>query len=228
MNDSDPRLISGESVVFTTSKHWFAPAADSKWAILMVLGSFLLAIVQPDATTGLLGFLAKSIELIRLGLFFGGAGWIIYNVVAWRTAEYAVTNRRVFCREGLVRHRSSDTLLTSLSDVRTSTSALGRALGYGSIKIISASGVAGEDAFTVVRDVDGFKNHILVQKTTPPAVPGVNSGMNGATRVAGQTPVVPNGIDVTETLERLAKLRDAGAITTEEYNAKKTDLLSRL
>src|SRR5262252_3284098 len=144
MNDSDPRLIPGESVVFTTSKHWAAPVADSKWAILMVLGSFLLAWIEPDATTGLLGFLARSIQLIRLGLFFGGVGWIIYNVVAWRTAEYAVTNRRVFCREGLVRRRSSDTLLTSLSDVRTSTSAIGRALGYGSITLMSSSGSAGE------------------------------------------------------------------------------------
>lgn len=228
MNDSDPRLIPGESVVFTTSKHWAAPVADSKWAILMVLGSFLLAWIEPDATTGLLGFLARSIQLIRLGLFFGGVGWIIYNVVAWRTAEYAVTNRRVFCREGLVRRRSSDTLLTSLSDVRTSTSAIGRALGYGSITLMSSSGSAGEDAFTAVRDVDAFKNQILVQKTTPASVPNVTSATNGAARAPAQPPQIPNSMDVTDTLERLAKLRDAGAITPEEYNSKKTELLSRL
>jgi uncharacterized membrane protein YdbT with pleckstrin-like domain len=181
----------------------------------MVLGSFVLGWVQPDATTGLLGFLARSIELIRLGLFFGGVGWIIYNVVAWRTAEYAVTNRRVFCQEGLVRRRSSDTLLTSLSDVRTSTSAVGRALGYGSITLMSASGGAGEDAFTTVRDVDGFKRHILVQKTAPSGTAGANGE-------------VPNAVDITDTLERLAKLRDMGAITPEEFNLKKADLLSRL
>jgi len=228
MNDSDPRLIPGESVVFTTSKHWAAPVADSKWAILMVLGSFLLAWIEPDATTGLLGFLARSIQLIRLGLFFGGVGWIIYNVVAWRTAEYAVSNRRVFCQEGLVRRRSSDTLLTSLSDVRTSTSAIGRALGYGSITLMSSSGSAGEDAFTTVRDVDVFKNQILVQKTTPASEPSVTSTTNGAARAPAQPPQVPNSLDVTDTLERLAKLRDAGAITPEEYNSKKTELLSRL
>ena len=228
MNDSDPRLIPGESVVFTTSKHWAAPVADSKWAILLVLGSFLLAWIEPDATTGLLGFLAKSVQLIRLGLFFGGAGWIIYNVVAWRTAEYAVTNRRVFCQEGLVQHRSSDTLLTSLSDVRTSTSAIGRALGYGSITLMSSSGQAGEDAFTTVRDVDSFKNQILIQKTAPVSAPSVASGPDGATRTPVQPPQGANALEVTDTLERLAKLRDAGAITPEEYNSKKAELLSRL
>jgi hypothetical protein len=194
----------------------------------MVLGSFILGLVQPDATTGLLGFLARSIELIRLGLFFGGVGWIIYNIVAWRTAEYAVTNKRVFCQEGLVRRRSSDTLLTSLSDVRTSTPAIGRALGYGSITLMSSSGGAGEDAFTTVRDVDAFKHQILVQKTTPTSVPNATAATNGASHSPGQAPQVPNGLDVTDTLERLAKLRDAGAITPEDYNSKKAELLSRL
>jgi hypothetical protein len=218
----------GESVLFTTSKHWAAPLADSRWAILMVLGAFVLGLVQPDTTTGLLGFLARAIELVRLGLFFGGAGWIVYNVIAWRTAEYSLTDRRVFCQEGLVRHRSSDTLLSSLSDVRTARSALGRALGYGSITLISSSGVAGEDAFTAVRDVDGFKNHILVQKTAPAIAPTATSGTDGAAPPPGQTAPVTNSVDVTDTLERLAKLRDGGAITPEEYESKKAELLSRL
>jgi hypothetical protein len=34
--------------------------------------------------------------------------------------------------------------------------------------------------------------------------------------------------EVTETLARLADLRDTGAITAEEYEAKKDELLGRL
>jgi hypothetical protein len=34
--------------------------------------------------------------------------------------------------------------------------------------------------------------------------------------------------DITGTIERLAALRDAGAITPEEFEAKKTELLGRL
>ena len=37
-----------------------------------------------------------------------------------------------------------------------------------------------------------------------------------------------NADDVTRTLASLADLRDRGAISAEEYEAKKTDLLGRL
>jgi hypothetical protein len=33
---------------------------------------------------------------------------------------------------------------------------------------------------------------------------------------------------VLRTIERLAELRDKGALTDEDYNAKKTELLSRI
>jgi hypothetical protein len=62
----------GEQIIFTTRKHWAALVTDSGWAILMLVGSFALAWVQPDTSSGVLGFLSRSIELIRLGLFLGG------------------------------------------------------------------------------------------------------------------------------------------------------------
>src|SRR5262245_26292741 len=111
MSESDPRFISGERLVYTTRKHWGSLLTDSIWAILMVAGSFVLAWVQPDNSGGILGFLSRVIDLVRLGLFLGGCGWFIYNIVAWRTAEYTVTSLRVLGHEGLVRRRSTDTLL---------------------------------------------------------------------------------------------------------------------
>src|SRR5262245_53720126 len=100
MNDLQVTLVEGEQVDFRTKKHWIAPLTDSGWAILMVLGARVVGWVQPDRTTGLLAFLARAMELIQLGLFLGGASWIVYNLVAGRTGEYAVTNRRVLAQEG--------------------------------------------------------------------------------------------------------------------------------
>jgi hypothetical protein len=116
--------------------------------------------------------------------------------------------------------------LTSLSDVRTSTSALGRALGYGNIRLISSSGVAGEDTFTTVRNVDVFKRQILEQKAGALPMPAAN----GATGTIPTQHAISqaSAVEITELLDRLAKLRDSGAITPEEYSAKKADLLARL
>jgi len=223
MNDVHVTLVEGERVEFTTKKHWIAPLTDSGWAILMVLGALVLGWIQPDRTTGVLGFLARAIELIQLGLFLGGASWIVYNVVAWRTGEYAVTNRRVLAQEGLVRRRTTDMLLNSVADVRTTSPFLGRALGYGTVRLTSSSGVAGEDAFTAVRGADEFRQRIIEQMAGQTEQRAEPSPLSAITMTPPSTV-----LDYTEVIGQLARLRDAGALTQEEYDAKKAELLARL
>ena len=103
-------------------------------------------------------------------------------------------------------------------------------LGFGHVRIVSASGEAGADSFTNIRDVEPFKREILEQKSgvgaqgeraayvqpaaAPPPIPA--------------SPAPPSAADITATLGELARLRDAGAITADEYEAKKTELLARL
>jgi uncharacterized membrane protein YdbT with pleckstrin-like domain len=227
--DADPRLITGERIVRSTTKHWIAPLGDSKWAILMVVGALVAAWLQGDTTTGVTGFVNRILELLRLTLFLGGLAWIVYNVVAWRTAKYEVTNRRVLGSDGLVRRRSTDTLLTSIADVRTVVPWLGRMLGYGHIRIMSASGEAGADSFTTVREVEDFKREILEQKTGAAALTQRPADQESARPVsAAPAPVPGAAAEITATLTELARLRDAGAITATEYEAKKTELLARI
>ncbi|MFI5225169.1 MAG: PH domain-containing protein [Candidatus Limnocylindrales bacterium] len=224
-------LVTGENVVFTTNKHWIAPVADSKWAAVELLAAVALSWLQPDSTTGILGFFSRVIELINLVLVISAVGWIVYNIVAWRTAEYYVTNRRVLGTEGLLRRRSTDSLLTSISDVRVNVPFLGRGLGYGNIKILSSSGDAGGDTFTSMRAVDAFKKNLMEQKAGSGALAEARSTTPAATPAAATAPAAPpapTSADITKTLGDLAKLRDAGAITTEEYESKKADLLSRI
>ena len=116
-------LISGETIVFESKKHWFAPIRASLVAGLMVIGAWLLWLIAPAGGEGLFGSIGGALgtlmDIAALVLVVGGVGWIIYNIVAWRTAEFAVTNMRVLREEGLASKRSSTTLLSSLSDVRT-------------------------------------------------------------------------------------------------------------
>ncbi len=225
--DVEQSLVTGEKVVFETSKHWIAPLADSKWAAVELLAALALSWLQPDSTSGILGFFGRVIELINLVLVISAVGWIVYNIVAWRTADYYVTNRRVLGTEGLLRRRSTDSLLTSISDVRINVPFLGRGLGYGNIKILSSSGDAGGDTFTSMRAVDAFKKNLMEQK----AGSGALAEARSTTPAAAAAPVAaaaPTSADLTKTLGDLAKLRDAGAITPAEYEAKKADLLSRI
>src|SRR5512134_3510131 len=142
----EKNLISDEKVTFQTTKHWFAPIHASFVAILMVLGAGLLRLISPNSD-GFFGWVGSIVDFISLLLVLGGAGWIVYNIVEWRTATFAVTNLRVMREEGLVKHRSSATMLSSLSDVKTDQSFIGKQLAFGDIVIYSQSGSAGVDRF---------------------------------------------------------------------------------
>lgn len=145
---------------------------------------------------------------------------------------FAVTNLRVMREEGLVRHRSSATMLGSLSDVRMSASLLGRQLGYGDLIIYSQSGDAGVDRFLMITDAEGFKNAIMSQKAGKPvgatvATPTAAAAPVAATAPVALAPVAPVS-DPAAALASLADLRDRGAITNEEFEAKKVELLARI
>jgi hypothetical protein len=188
---------------------------------LLVLGALLVGWIQPDATGGVLGFFNRTLELLRLGLFLAGMGWIIYNVAVWRTAEYSVTNRRVLGHEGFMRQRSTDTLLTSVSDIRTSTSVLGRMLNSGNVRILSAAGESGKDELTAISNAEQFKQAVLEQKA--------GSGVAPPTPVAPRSAApVDTGQVVTQIIALLTTLRDTGVLTDAEFKTMRADWLRRL
>ncbi len=92
-------LIAGESIVFESKKHWMAPIRASLVAAAMFVGGLILYNIAPNPD-GILSFVGTILDLVAFGLIIGGIGWIIYNVLAWRTAEFAVTNMRVLREEG--------------------------------------------------------------------------------------------------------------------------------
>src|SRR5918994_1524433 len=120
---SDEDLMQGEEVIYRTEKHWAAPLSDSFMAILMLIGAAALAWLQPEQSEGLL---------------LGGILWIVYNIFNWRSARVQVTNFRVLGHEGLIRSRDTDSLLASISDVRSRSSFIGKQGKYGDITIYTA------------------------------------------------------------------------------------------
>lgn len=230
-------LIADESIVFQSEKHWMAPIRASIVAGLMVLGALFLRAIAPNGD-GFFGWVGGVLDLIAIGLLLSGIAWIAYNIVAWRTAEFAVTNLRVLREEGLIRRRNSTTLLSSLSDVRTDVGFVGGRLGYGDIVLLTTSGSAGEDRFLCITKPLEFRNAAVEQKMT--AGKGTPDGAPAQTAAAPMTavataaapatpsPAPPSGSDDAATLLRLADLRDKGAITPEEYEAKKSEILARM
>jgi len=229
-------LIKDESIVVTADKHWIAPIRASLVAGLMVIGALVLRAISSPGE-GLLGWVGGVLDLIATGLFLAGIGWIIYNIVLWRTAEFAVTNIRVLREEGLIRHRSSTTLLSSLSDVRSEVGAVGKQLGYGDLVILTTSGSAGEDRFTAITKPVEFRNAIMEQKvaadkpraaSSAAPAPAAMAPSSPGPSAAATTAPSPSASDNATALIGLAELRDQGLVTPEEYESKKAEILARM
>jgi Short C-terminal domain/Bacterial PH domain len=222
-------LIPGEEVVFSTEKHWIAPIRASLVAALLVIGGFVVGMISPESQEGITGFVRNLLDLLRIGLFIAGIGWIAYNFVVWRTAKFAVTNRRVLREEGLASRRSSATMLTSVTDVQSRVPFLGGRLGYGDLVILTQSGESGVDRFSTIRNPKEFRDQMLSAKLDGEGAVG-QTAPSPQPAAAASAPVIPPPPteDHVQTLARLAELRDSGAITPEEFEAKKQEILSRI
>jgi uncharacterized membrane protein YdbT with pleckstrin-like domain len=223
-------LIANETIEFSSKKHWIAPVRDSWIAVLLLLGAFLVNWISPDATTGIAGSVGNLFDLVRTGLFIVAIAWIGYNIIVWRTAEFAVTNLRVIREEGFISRRSSATLLGAVSDVQSKVGLLRKGLHYGDLEIYTQSGAAGADRFTSITTPEAFRNAIMTRKMAEPGrVAAPAPVATPATPVAAPVAApVATPMDPATALASLADLRDRGAITPEEYEVKKSELLARM
>ena len=233
MNELDGNLLTGEQIIFETKKHWFAPIRASLIAILILLGAVALRWLAPSGD-GIIGGIGGLMDLISTGLLLVAIAWILYNVAEFLSAHFGVTNMRVLRYEGLIRRRSSETLLAMLTDVRLDEPALGRALGFGNLKILTSSGAAGEDEFMTVAKAKELRTAIQEQKAKmmtggpAPAPVAAQTPAPAATPAAAAAPPAAPAGDTASSLAALDSVRSQGLITEEEYQEKRSEILGRL
>jgi hypothetical protein len=265
---ADGLLSKGERITHREKQHWWVFVWGARWTILAVV----IAIVVGFLTSGMgqdgtSGTIRQILGIVILVLFVGGAALLLWTTLRYISQEYVLTNRRVLQVEGVVNKRVVDSSLEKINDAVLEQSIFGRALGFGDLKVLTASEAAISE-FKMIRRPIEFKKAMLDAKyeyerdvagtgqtVSPPLrqpVPAAATPAGGdaiaasATAAAigdaepigdetrsaatpgGTSPAPLSADDVTRTLGSLAELRDRGAISAEEYERKKADLLSRL
>jgi uncharacterized membrane protein YdbT with pleckstrin-like domain len=230
MSYAESLLATGEQILYRGRQHPLAPLSDARNAVVLVLAGLVLffAAVQihPDGTVwNIWGGL--TVVLLVVGL-----AWIAKVYLEWRAEEYLITNRRVIKTEGLIDKKEGDSSLEKINDAVLKQGILGRLLKYGDLEILTANEDA-IDRYQMLAHVVDFKKAMLNAKNDlddgvrrPLAAP------QGAAYAAPGPVAAPtrqtSTDDVTATLAKLADLRDKGAITPAEYEAKKAELLGRI
>jgi hypothetical protein len=151
--------------------------------------------------------------------------WLGKHYWSWYAQDYIVTNRRVLKVEGIINKRSADSSLEKINDAVLEQNLFGRIFGYGDLDIMTAADEA-IDKYRMLNKAPGFKKAMLDQKhaleTEFARIPGP------PLRAPGTGGRSMSADEVTRALGDLAALRDRGALTPDEYERKKQELLARI
>lgn len=239
------RLASGEQPLRREHQHWFVLVANARYAVLAWLLAIALLILSGGISNdnGAGTTIRQILGFVVLVLIVGGLLWFGWEILRWQNEEFVVTTRRVLQVEGVLNKQTIDSSLEKINDAILSESVFGRIFGFGDLEILTAS-EEGISRLRMLRDADGFKRTMLDAKhelelelsgARPMPGPALRAAPPAAVPVpapasAAAPPAEPvmSADEVTRTLASLADLRDRGAISAEEYEAKKADLLRRL
>jgi uncharacterized membrane protein YdbT with pleckstrin-like domain len=115
--------------------------------------------------------LPAIVFLIAIAVALGGGGWIAGLVIGtvgfvlllppWikaSSSEFAITNKRVLIKVGLIRRHSLELLLQKVEGIGVDQGVLGRILGYGTITV---SGVGGtKETFQMISNPLEFRRQV--------------------------------------------------------------------
>jgi Bacterial PH domain/Short C-terminal domain len=251
---ADRLLADGERVRLRGRQHVLATLIEGRiaWAIFVAALVLVLLVtqLQPNTPT-----IVRSVfSWLGLGLLLVGLAWLGLIYIAWYNEDYLVTNRRVLKVEGVLKKRSADSSLEKINDAVLEQSVLGRMLGYGDLDILTANEQS-VDRYRMLAEAQTFKRTMLEEKhrleqeafqipapplrvPVPMPAPAMDPASAPATApatagAAAPAPAAParremSSDEITSALGELADLRDRGAISAEDYDAKKQDLLARL
>jgi hypothetical protein len=250
----DNLLAEGEQPIRREHQHWFVLLADARYAIFAWIAAALILFLNNAIIGGNTSFtgISQAAGWVVFALVIGGLLSFGWQVLRWQNELFVVTSRRVLQSEGVVNKRVVDSSLEKINDAILSESIFGRIFGFGDLEILTAS-ESGISLLRMLPHPDQFKRAMLDAKhelemelsgARPLPSPAIRAVAPQPTAVApaaapGAAPASPaaattppgsamSADDVTRTLASLADLRDRGAISPEEYEAKKAELLGRL
>ena len=195
-------LNDDESLILDLHPHWwyYAPALLST-AVVCILGLTVL--------TNFDGWQQTTLGSISLAAIVVAGGWLVVQVVKWRTTYFVLTSHRVIYREGVVARNGVEIPLERVNNVNFNQTIFERLIGVGDI-LIESGGQDGKQRFSDIA------RPMTVQNEIHQALQTCREGMFRP---------APTRFDVADQLERLEALRDRGALTDAEFELQKRRLL---
>jgi membrane protein YdbS with pleckstrin-like domain len=170
-------------------------------------------------------------------------GWLIYPILKWYFTHFILTDRRLMLNWGILNKKSKIIPLDQINDISSSQNLFERIFNFGDV-VMESAGEFGQQPFTNIGDPIKVRTLILQQRREFEEGQASRSGREMASEVAkamqqGAAPAAPaqaetqpagkdRDLDVVEGLSKLDSLRSSGALTEEEFQEAKKELLDKL
>ena len=201
-------LGENERIVLRARKHWSVLFGNIALEIVLVIALIV-------ASFALLPLVAFPVVPLAFFLVLVPLIGMVKDFLIWSNRQYIVTNRRVIQTAGVFSKDVVDSSLEKVNDVKMSQSFWGRLFDYGDIEILTASEV-GANIFRSIGEPIKFKTAMLNAKERL-----------GFDEMGVQAVQAANN-DIPFLIASLDDLRKKGVISEQEFQQKKTELLSKM
>ena len=126
----DKNLLPGERVIYRTHLH---PIIFATPTFLTLVGILLVAVGLINPTLVVLAVV--GVLFLVAAVIFG-----LPRYVRLKSSEFAITDKRVLVKTGVVRRHTLELLLSKVETIGVEQGVLGRILNYGTVTIVGTGG----------------------------------------------------------------------------------------
>jgi uncharacterized membrane protein YdbT with pleckstrin-like domain len=204
-------LNEGEDIVLDLHPHWeYFIKSGAAFVAALALGLFVaFGMDDPPAV----------LEVVAAVLVLLSLGWVAVTYAKWVTINFVITTDRLIYRHGVLSKHGIEIPLERVNTVFFSQTILERILRSGDL-VIESAGEMGRQSFSNVRRPSAVQNEIYKQMEANENRKFDRLGAGGAAR--------PSGDSIPDQIAQLDQLRQSGALTQAEFDAKKQQLLDKM
>ncbi len=220
MGYSEKELNANEKIILDLQPHWWFFYKQT----LAIVGSLVLLIMVSVLDIHVV------LTLIALALFAFSLGWLAVRYLIWAKTNFVVTTDRLINRFGVLNRQGIEIPLERVNTVLFSQSLFERMIGSGDLTIESA-GEQGTQSFSDIRKPLNVQNEIHRQMENNENRKFDRINAQNSTSVASQKTVVQPAapqLSIPDQIAKLDQLRQGGALSKEEFQTKKQELLDRM
>jgi membrane protein YdbS with pleckstrin-like domain len=191
-------LNEGEEVILDLHPHWSFLAPPITAVVVALVATIF------GRNIHILNFVLAAVLVLAVL-------WLLVRYAKWATTSLVLTNHRLVHRSGVLAKSGREIPLDHINDISYKQRIFERMIGAGDV-VIESAGERGQEVFANLPKPGRIQNEIYRQ-------------IEGAKQQAGGG---RQGLSIPEQIEKLDELRQRGAITQAEFDAKKAQLLDRL